>query len=229
MVFNRLGRVFQQSLDPDKVGVRRGRQPTLDSLLPGDVVSLWDHGDCIVQSVLQCSEDVNGRVTRWRWNLLDGGRMLESAPDGNVLYTRTDVLTQEFAGFETLTCDVEHGGVLKAFEARVQAGTAARNPVLFEHGGGTFRVISTGTFAAELVGATEPAAFEVWRDVHPTRPGENVYFELDPTQEPEDGVTESVVLGIWTTHIALLFGQPLTSADIQSIYPRAEEGLPRQE
>ena len=61
---------------------------------------------------------------------------------------------------------------------------------------------------------------EVWRDIHPTRPGDNVYFELEPTDEDEEAPT--TVLGIWTTHIALLFGRPLKGADIQAIYPRSE-------
>ena len=33
----------------------------------------------------------------------------------------------------------------------------------------------------------------------------------------------SEVLGIWTSHIALLFGRPLKAGDIQTIYPRAEQ------
>ena len=51
-MFNRLNRALQQALDPSKpVQVR---QPTVDSLLPGDVVSLWDAGDHVVEAVLDC-------------------------------------------------------------------------------------------------------------------------------------------------------------------------------
>jgi hypothetical protein len=31
------------------------------------------------------------------------------------------------------------------------------------------------------------------------------------------------VLGIWTSHIALLFGRVLKPADVQAIYPRSEQ------
>jgi hypothetical protein len=222
-MFNRLNRAFQQALDPDKTPGGQGRQPTVESLLPGDVVSLWDGGDAVVEAVIECREDLNGRETVWRWNLLDGGRMLSVAPEGNVLYMRTIVLHQDTAEFETLTCDPAEGGVLKAFEARVREGSAARHPVLFEYGGRTYRVISTGTFGARPIGVpnSTPGSFgksEVWRDIDPARAGENVYFELEPTEESED---ESEVLGVWTTHIALLFGKPLSGADIQSIYPHA--------
>lgn len=224
-MFNRLNRVLQGALDPDKVGKMEGRQPTIESLLPGDVLSLWDEGDSVVQDVLECHEELNGRETRWRWNLLDEGRMVEVAPDGNVLYTRSEVLTQDTAGFEALTADVEHGGVLRAFEARVQEGTAARNPTLFEHRGKTFRVVSTGVFGARPAGSGQLPRAAVWRDIDPMNPGNNVYFELDPTEEGEDG--ESIVLGVWTTHVALLFGRPIKSADIQSIYPRLESPTTR--
>ena len=45
---------------------------------------------------------------------------------------------------------------------------------------------------------------------------------LDPTREVFQDDEEPEVLGIWTSHIALLFGKPLKGADIQTIYPRAE-------
>src|SRR5918912_2130241 len=142
-MFDRLNRAIHQALDPDKVGGGQARQPTLESLLPGDVVSLWDGGDAVVQSVLECREELNGRETVWRWNLLDEGRVLEVSPEGNVLYDRTVVLHQSTPEFETLTADPEQGGVLKAFEARVRQGTAARNPTLFEYESGVYRVVST--------------------------------------------------------------------------------------
>jgi hypothetical protein len=223
-MFNRLNRALQQALDPDKVQTGQVRQPTLESLEPGDVVSLWEGGDAVVQAVLECREEVNGRETTWRWNLLDEARMLSVAPEGNVLYTRTLVFHQASEAFETLTCEPEQGGVLKAFEARVREGSAARNPVLFEHDGKPYRVVSTGVFDARPVGVPShtPGAYsraEVWRDINPSNPGDNVYFELEPTDAAPGDDTE--VLGVWTSHIALLFGKPLTGADIQSIYPHA--------
>lgn len=224
-MFNRLNRMLQGALDPDKVGERTGRQPTLESLLPGDVVSLWDDGDCVVEAVLECSESLNGRITTWRWNLLDGGRMVETGPDGSVLYTRSDVLKQSSPEFETLTCDPENGGVLKLFEQRVQQGLAARNPSLFEYDGGVLQVRSTGAFGVKAAEGVMPKA-PVWRDLNLQNPGDNVYFVMERTDAAEED-EDAVILGVWTTHIALLFGKPLKSADVASIYPR-NEGEPKR-
>jgi len=93
-----------------------------------------------------------------------------------------------------------------------------------------YRVISTGIFEARPIGPTPRVAgvfpkLEVWRDINPTNPGDNVYFELEPTEENDDG-SGSEVLGIWTSHITLLFGRLLKPADVQSIYPRAEQEGP---
>jgi hypothetical protein len=228
-MFDRLNRTFRQAIDPDKVQPKL-REPTLETLLPGDVVSTWDAGDLVVQDALECREELNRRETRWRWNLLDEGRLLEVAPDGNVLYERTDILHQASAAFETLTSDPEQGGVLKAFEARVRQGTAARQPTLFEYDGRVYRVVSTGIFEARPAGSPSyrqdayPKA-EVWRDINPSNAGDNVYFELEPTEDVPEGESGSEVLGIWTSHIALLFGRPLMPADVQTIYPGAgQEG-----
>jgi hypothetical protein len=184
---------------------------------------MWDYGDAVVQTVLECREELNRRTTEWRWNLLDDGRMLSVAPEGNVLYERTAVLHQDSAEFETLTSDPEQGGVLKAFEARVRQGIAARNPTLFEFEGRVYRVLSTGIFDAHPMGATSYPPAEVWRDINATNPGDNVYFELEPTEDVPEGESGADVLGIWTSHIALLFGRDLKPADVQTIYPRAEQ------
>ncbi len=222
-MFNRLKRDLQQALDPNKPAPSP-RQPTVDSLLPGDVVSLWDAGDHVVQSILECREELNQRVTSWRWNLLDEGQMLEATPEGNTLYTRTVILHQDSPEFETLTSDPDQGGVLKAFEARVRQGIAARNPTLFEYEGRVFRVVSTGIFDAQPVGQASYPNATVWRDINPSNPGDNVYFELEPTEDvPAGDQSPTEVLGIWTSHIALLFGRPMKNADIQTIYPRAEQ------
>jgi hypothetical protein len=221
-MFDRLKRDLQQAWDPSKPASQRP-QPTVESLLPGDVVSLWDGGDHVVQSVLECREELNRRETRWRWNVLDEGRVLEVTPEGNTLYERTAILHQDSAEFETLTSDPDQGGALKAFEARVRQGNAARKPTLFEFQDRVYRVVSTGIFDAQPVGQTEYPNLAVWRDINPTNPGDNVYFELEPTEETPGDDSGSEVLGVWTTHIALLFGRPLKAADIQSIYPRAEQ------
>ncbi len=219
-MFERLKRDLQHALDPDKMGAPRP-QPTVETLLPGDVVSLWDDGDHVVQAVLDCREELNGREYAWRWNLLDEGCMISAAPEGNVYYDRTVILHQDSAEFETLTADPEQGGVLKAFEARVRQGLAARNPTLFEFEGKVYRVISTGIFDARPVGQTGYPNMDVWRDINPSKPADNVYFELEPTEDVPESESGSEVLGIWTTHIALLFGRILKGADIQSIYPRS--------
>jgi hypothetical protein len=222
-MFNRLKRDLQQALDANKPAPS-ARQPTVDSLLPGDVVSLWDAGDHVVQSILECREELNQRVTSWRWNLLDEGQMLEATPEGNTLYTRTVILHQDSPEFETLTSDPDQGGVLKAFEARVRQGNAARNPTLFEYEGRVFRVVSTGIFDAQPVGQASYPNASVWRDINPSNPGDNVYFELEPTVDvPPGDQSPTEVLGIWTSHIALLFGRPMKNADVQTIYPRAEQ------
>jgi len=227
-MFNRLKRDLQQALDPNKPAPQP-RQPTVNSLLPGDVVSLWDAGDHVVQSILDCREELNQRVTSWRWNLLDEGQMLEATPEGNTLYTRTVILHQDSPEFETLTSDPDQGGVLKAFEARVRQGIAARNPTLFEYEGRVFRVVSTGIFDAQPVGQPSYPNASVWRDINPSNPGDNVYFELEPTEDVAPGdQSPTEVLGIWTSHIALLFGRPMKNADVQTIYPRAEQEGPNR-
>ena len=220
-MFNRLNRALHQALDSDKA-TPEPRQPTLESLLPGDVVSFWEAGDNVVRAVLECREQLNRRETVWRWNVLDEARVLEVSPDGTVLYDRSVVLHQDSAEFETLTSDPEQGGVLKAFEARVRQGTAARQPTLFEYEQRVYRVVSTGIFDARPVGADGYPNEPVWRDIDPNDAAENVYFVLEPTTEVPPGESGAEVLGIWTTHIALLFGRTIQPADIQSIYPRAE-------
>jgi hypothetical protein len=221
-MFDRLNRAIQQHLDPGRVPAQL-RQPTLSDLLPGDVVSFWDGGDSLVQAVLQCREELNRRETTWRWNLLDEGHVLEVTPEANTLYERTVVLHQNTPEFETLTADPAQGGVLKAFEARVREGVAARNPTLFEYEGSVYRVVSTGIFDARSVAQVGYPNLDVWRDINPDNAGDNVYFELEPTEDVPEGRSGSEVLGIWTSHIALLFGRPLKAGDIQTIYPRPEE------
>lgn len=222
-MFDRLSRAMHHALEGDQEPMVRGRQPTLETLLPGDVVSLWDGGDSVVQRVLECSEVLNGRVTQWRWSLLDGDRLLEAGPDGHVLYGRTRILHQTTPEFEVLTSAPEQGGLLRTFEARVREGVAAREPVVFTLDGADYRITSTGTFSARSVGAPtgQPpyGGAEVWRDVDPSDASQNVYAVLEPAAETAE---DSVMLAVWTTHIALLFGRGLTDADVQSIYPGSE-------
>ncbi|HEY7060501.1 MAG TPA: hypothetical protein VII06_03410 [Chloroflexota bacterium] len=198
-----------RSEHPQAAGGAAPRDPTVETLQPGDAVTFWDGEDAIVDCVLQCEEQLSARRTQWRWNLLRGGGMLETAPDGNVLYTSSEVMLQGSAPFEQLTGDPANGGVLKTFEARVRAGTVGSNPVYYEYQGKQLQVRSTGTFGATPLGP--PPSGEVWRDIA-ADPGQNVYFELDAP----DGTQG---LGIWTTHVLLLLGEPLKASDIRALYP----------
>ena len=222
-MFDRLNRALQQRLDPDKSAPQL-RQPTLENLLPGDVVSFWDGGDHVVQDVLECREELNQRVTTWRWNVLDEDRVIETTPEGNTLYERSVVLRQTSPEFEMLTAGAEQGGALTAFEARVRQGIAAREPTLFEYEGKVYRVVATSVFDARAIGQAAYPELPVWRDINPSNAADNVYFELEPTEEDAD---VSEVLGIWTSHILLLFGRPIKAGDVQSIYPRSEEAQNR--
>ena len=102
----------------------------------------------------------------------------------------------------------------------MREGRSATEPVVYEHGGMRWVVRSTGTFAATVRG--RPLEREVWADIS-SDPGQNVYFEMDAV--PRDGSDQSEaagtgeLLGIWTTHILLLVGEPLKTTDIRSIYP----------
>ena len=80
---------------------------------------------------------------------------------------------------------------MKAFEARVREGTAARNPSLFEFGGRVYRVVSTGIFdagrladspAGGVIRSSRCGATSIRHD-----PGDNVYFELEPTEDSARG------------------------------------------
>ena len=189
------------------------RQPTIEDLRPRDALSVWDGTDEVVETVVECREELGARTSSWRWNLLSGGRVVEVAPDANVLYSPGRVFQQGSEPYYSLTADPEAGGALKAFEARVRDQSIARNPVgvaLLEK---QWTVESTGTFSASFIGP--PPRSEVWRDIS-TTPADNVYFELHTA----DG---DLALGIWTTHILLLEGRALEETDIQNIYPGSTE------
>jgi hypothetical protein len=128
-------------------------------------------------------------------------------PAGNALYADTKVLHQGTAPYEELTSDVERGGILKMFEARVRDRTSGRDPVLWDFEGQRHRIESTGTFSAPDQAFPET---EVWRDVSADE-AQNVYFRMV-------GPDGAQVLGIWTSHIALLVGRVLTRTDVREIY-----------
>lgn len=196
------------------------RQPTLETLRPGDAVSFWDRDDEVVESVIECREELGGRTSTWRWMLLTE-RLLEVAPDENALYDRATLLHQGSEGFYALTADPADGGALKTFEARVRDETIARDPVSVVVDGTEWSVESTGTFMARFVGM--PTRKEVWRDIS-ENPADNVYFEL--RRPASDSGGDEMALGIWTTHILVLQGRPLADSDIENLYPGEEEERP---
>ena len=206
----RAARIVKSRIDDGRAGPAQ-RQPAVDNLLPGDAISFSDDSDSVVRSVLECREQLGPRTTSFRWSVLDDGRVLEWAPDATILYSTRSVAYQGEEPFQKLTDAPAQGGVLKTFEARVQASTVASNPVTLEHDGQAFHMRSTGTFTARLLG---DAPGEVLADVAPNA-DDNVYFEA----EARDG---SQLLGIWTSHILLLVGKPLGKTDIAAIYPGSE-------
>ncbi|MDO8690137.1 MAG: hypothetical protein Q7R39_09050, partial [Dehalococcoidia bacterium] len=183
---------------------------TVANLEPGDAVSFWDGQNCLVDTVLDCSEEVGGRATHWHWVLLNDRRLLEIAPDRRTAYGPAEIVFQGSGPFEQLTGS---HGALKAFEQRVREGAAGSLPVHFSHGQANYQLKSTGTFAASIRGK-EPVQ-DVLRDISP-KAGENVYFEMESN-------AGAVSLGIWTTHIALYFGQVLKESDIVGIFPKGKE------
>ena len=183
----------------------------VETLQPGDVLALWDGKESLVERVVECQETLPTRVTRWRWVFLEGGQMLGVTPAGNALYSDTKVLYQGTRTFDELTTDVENGGILKTFEARVQSGSVAREPVLWDFEGQSYQVQATGTFSAPDQAFPQT---DVWRDVSADE-SQNVYFRMV-------GPTASQVLGIWTSHIALLVGRVLTRTDVRENLPSWE-------
>jgi hypothetical protein len=179
----------------------------VETLQPGDVLALWDGKEVLVERVVECRETLPDRVTRWRWVFLEAGQVLGVTPAGNTLYTDTKVLHQGTTPYEQLTVDLEQDGVLKTFEARVRDRAIGRDPVFWDFEGQRYQVQATGTFSAPDQAFPQT---EVWRDVSADE-GQNVYFRMV-------GPEGAQVLGIWTSHIALLVGRVLTRTDVREIY-----------
>lgn len=218
MIFNRLrtsptvdraARIARSRIDDVQETERR--EPTVETLRPADAIGFADGSNALVASVLECREEVGSRTNTWRWSFLDDGKLLEAAPDGNVLYDRSKIAYQGDELFQRLVVEAAEGGVLKLFEQRVRAGTAASDPVTLDHAGLTFHLRSTGTFGATALG--KPLD-EVWRDISPEA-SDNVYFEAEAASGEQ-------LLGVWTGHIVLLVGQPLGRTEIEAIYPGTE-------
>jgi hypothetical protein len=183
--------------------------PNLQALKPGDAISFWDNTDATVRGSLDCREEINGRTTEWRWVFLSGGKVLELLPQGQNLYDSSALAQQGDEFYELL---VGAGGALKRFEGNVREGIA-HEPVLVDIDQVTYRIRSTGTFAATTVGEL-PEDGEVWSGTS-TNPAENVYFKMVPAEKSEGG---ELALGIWTTHILILTGRKLDRHEISNIF-----------
>jgi hypothetical protein len=206
-MLDRFGRILRQHSE------QPGSPPpatTPETLAPGDALILQDGRDFLVQSAIDCTEELEGRTTTWRWLLLDDGSLLEVLRHTLMLYRPPEILYQGTPPYALITGQGQQDGLLRVFEARVRAGTIAGMPVSYDHNGRTYQIRSTGTFATQFNGMTDA---EVWADVSDS-PGDNVFFKMEQAGQPDAGE----LLGVWTTHIALYSGQPLVHADIKGMY-----------
>ena len=203
-MLDRFGRILRQQYD------QPGPPPpttTPETLAPGNVILLQDRRDFLVKSTMDCTEEVDGRVSNWRWLLLDDRSLLEVRSHTMNLFGPPEILRQGTPSYALLIGEGAQDGLLRLFEARVRDGTSSAMPVTYEHDGATYRICSTGSFSAHVVGGTDS---EVWAGVS-AKAADNVYFKLEgPAGEP--------ALGIWTTHMAFSVGTPLTHADIKGMY-----------
>lgn len=188
---------------------------TPTTLEPGDVLTFWDQRAAVVSSVFDCAEELHGRVTRWRWLLLDDGQVLQVVGDALTLFERSELLQQGTPAFQRFAAAAGDGGLLQVFEARVRAGSTAREPVRWPADGGAYELRSTGTFQATWRGAPPGG---IWADVS-TDAAHNVYFTFEGHGGAVDGV---LGLGIWTSHMLLLYGRPLPPADLLGCYRPAD-------
>jgi hypothetical protein len=205
MVFDRMRDVLFGKKPEEPVPIRVTETPA--DLQRGDAIVFWEGGDVLVTATLDCSESLSGRRSAWRWLFLSSGMMLEVVGDTNSIYEHSDVIHQGTVAFQRLTGSAQEEGVLQTFEKRAQDGTVATDPVVFRLEDAAYRVMSTGTFLCTRSG---PLNQEVWRDISDVE-GQNVYFRMQSTDGDE-------VLGVWTTHIALLKGRPLAKAEIKGLY-----------
>lgn len=176
-------------------------------LEPGDAVIFWLKGSRIVQCIFDCSEVVDGQPTNWRWVFLDDGTLLEHSPDGEWLYADHQIAQQGSPLYEELLAG---DGALVRFEERVRAQTSGRQPVYVTLRDTRYRVTATGTMAVRRRG--NPPALQPWQ-AFASDPKENVYFSLINPDDDADGV-----LGIWTGHVCLSYGQALEPKDIEGVY-----------
>ena len=179
------------------------------TLQPGDAISFWGEGDKVVTCVFDCREGIGERSYTWRWIFLDDGSLLEHSPDGRWRYAEHQIIPQGSSLFSDL---VGPGGMLEVFEARVRNDTVGDDPVFVELRERRYRVTSTGTVEAQRRGSAP--GLGPWTQLL-TNAEENIYFSLVAADDEENGV-----LGLWTSHVCLSFGKPVTDTDVTGIYPR---------
>ena len=176
-------------------------------LEPGDAVIFWVKGSRIVQCIYDCSEVMGGQTTSWRWVFLDDGTLLEHSLDGDWHYTDHQIVNQGSALYEELLAE---DGALLRFEERVRAQSSGRQPVYVMLREKRYRITSTGTMAVRRKGS--PPSLQPWQ-AFASNPKDNVYFGLINPDDENDGV-----LGIWTGHVCLSYGQALEPSDIEGVY-----------
>ena len=192
-MLDRFGRILKQHNEQPSTPPP---ETTPDDLGPGDALILADGRDFLVQSAIDCQEELEGRTTQWRWLLLDDGSLLEVLRHVLNLYGRAEILYQGTPPYALLTSQGDQDGLLRVFEARVRAGTVASMPVMYEHGSTTFQIRSTGTFGAHFNGMTD---MDVWADVSESA-GDNVYVKLGvpgatPWRSPSGRATSPSIRG----------------------------------
>lgn len=178
-------------------------------LLPGDAISFWGEGNRLVTCVYDCSEGIGERRYAWRWLFLDDGSLVEHSADGRWRYTEHEIVPQGSALFTDL---VGKGGALEQFEARVRNDSVGDDPVMLDLRARRYRVTSTGTVAVTRHG--DPPRLAPWTQLL-KNPEENVYFSFVAADDETQGV-----LGLWTSHVCLSFGRPVSDTDVDGIYRR---------
>jgi len=129
-MLDRFGRIIHQHTEQP---ITPPPATTPETLGPGDALILEDGRDFLVQSAIDCQEELEGRTTTWRWLLLDDGSLLEVLRHVTILYSRAEILYQGTPPYALLTGQGDQDGLLRVFEARVRAGTIAGMPVIYEH------------------------------------------------------------------------------------------------
>jgi hypothetical protein len=203
---HRNGRSQSGALPGDDAG---SGEPDISGVAPGDAISFWGEGNRLVTCVFDCSEGIGDRQYTWRWIFLDDGSLVEDSADGWWRYAEHEIIPQGSGRFAALAGS---GGALEQFETRVRNDTVHDDPVVVELQGRRYRVTSTGTVS--IVRRGDAPRLGPWRQFVANVP-DNVYFSLVAEEDEASGV-----LGLWTSHICLSFGRPVSRSDVDGVYHR---------